>query len=210
MTRSLEPSNYDISKTVSAKRNDCRVTVGFDQQQTHIPRFLVQLHYINPPDTRQWTVLARFDHNETSAEGHDIYHEGLHIDVRNPDGSMTKVHPRHGGLHQNRGAVIRACVDYLADEAQYFIDVFNGDISPGTPRKWPDGGTSSERNVINLEPRRSSRANMATDSETDDPLPHDELSEVLAEATGTTPAEIEDGAEAIEIEPPENAEVVSE
>jgi hypothetical protein len=54
---------------------------------------------------------------------------------------------------------------------------------------------------------------MATDSEAsgpDEPLSHDELSEVLAEATGTTPEEIERGADAIEIEPPEDAEVVSE
>jgi hypothetical protein len=53
---------------------------------------------------------------------------------------------------------------------------------------------------------------MATDSETNDlgPLSHDELNEVLAEATGTTPEEIDRGAEAIEIEPPEDAEVVSE
>lgn len=44
----------------------------------------------------------------------------------------------------------------------------------------------------------------------DQPISADELSEVLAEATGTTPEEIERGAEAIDIEPPENAEVVSE
>lgn len=213
MSPSLEPSDYDTSKTVSAGRSDCCITVGFDQQQTHIPRFLVQLHYINRPDTRQWTVIARFDHNETSAQGHDIYQEGLHIDVRRPNGSMTKVRPRHGGLNHNRGAVIRACVEYLADEAQYFIDVYNGDISPGAPRRWPDGGSNPARNVISLEPRRSSRANMATDSEAsgpDEPLSHDELSEVLAEATGTTPEEIEREAEAIEIEPPEDAEVVTE
>lgn len=210
MTRPLEPSNYDISKTVDAGRTDCRITVGFDQQRTHIPRFLIRLHYINPPATDQWTVIARFDHNETSAQGHDIYQEGLHIDIREPDGTMTKVHPRHGGLNQNRGSVIRACVNYLIDEAQYFIDVYNGDISPGAPRKWPDGGTDPERKVIPLEPKRFNRASMATDSETDEPLSLDELDEVLAEATDTTPEEIERGAEAIDIESPESAEVVSE
>ncbi|RKS75793.1 hypothetical protein BDK61_4310 [Haloarcula quadrata] len=51
---------------------------------------------------------------------------------------------------------------------------------------------------------------MATDSETDEPLSLDELGEVLAEATGTTLAEIKQGVEAIDIEPPDNAEVVSE
>ncbi|MFC7076186.1 DUF7718 family protein [Haloarcula halophila] len=134
MTRSLEPSNYDTSKTVSAGRSDCRITVGFDQQENHVPRFLVQLHYINLPDTPQWTVIARFDHNETSGGGHDVYREGLHIDVRRPDGSMTKVHPRHGGLPKTEEPSSAGVWSPLADEAQYFIDVYNGDISPGAPR----------------------------------------------------------------------------
>jgi len=110
-------------------------------------------------------------------------------------------------------AVIHACAESLADEAQYFIDVYNDDVSPGAPRRWPDGGSNPARNGISLEPRRSSRATMATDSEAsgpDDHLSHDELGEVLAEATGTTPEEIERGAEAIEIEPLEDAEVLAE
>ncbi|MBX0288503.1 hypothetical protein EGH22_19420 [Halomicroarcula sp. F28] len=66
---------------------------------------------------------------------------------------------------------------------------------------------------MSIEARRSSRASMATDSDAsgpDEPLSLDELSEVLAEATGTTPEGIERGAEAIEIESPEDAEVVTE
>jgi hypothetical protein len=51
---------------------------------------------------------------------------------------------------------------------------------------------------------------MATNSEADDPLSHDELSEALAEATGTTPEEIDREAEAIDIESPGDAEIVSE
>jgi hypothetical protein len=54
---------------------------------------------------------------------------------------------------------------------------------------------------------------MATDSEASGPeelLSRDGLSKVLAEATGTTPEEIERGADTIEIKPPEDAEVVSE
>jgi hypothetical protein len=39
------PTGYDISKHVPAGRRDCLLTVGFDQHQRHIPRFLVQLYY---------------------------------------------------------------------------------------------------------------------------------------------------------------------
>lgn len=41
-------------------------------------------------------------------------------------------------------------------------------------------------------------------------LSPEELSEVLAEATGTTPAEIEHGAEEFDIEPPNEATVVDD
>ena len=51
---------------------------------------------------------------------------------------------------------------------------------------------------------------MATNKEAGDPLSHNELSEVLADATGTTPAELDREAEAIDIESPDDAEIVSE
>ena len=70
--------------------------------------------------------------------------------------------------------------------------------------------TDPERNVMSIEPSRPSRTRIATDSETDGTLSLGELDEVFAEATGTTPEKIERGAEAIDIESPENAEVVSE
>lgn len=41
-----------------------------------------------------------------------------------------------------------------------------------------------------------------------DVVSKEELSEILAEATGSTPEEIEQGAEEIDIGPPEEAEVV--
>ncbi|MBP1923407.1 hypothetical protein J2751_002449 [Halorubrum alkaliphilum] len=44
------PTGYDVSKHVPAGRRDCLLTVGFDQHQQHISRFLVQLHYRVAPD----------------------------------------------------------------------------------------------------------------------------------------------------------------
>ena len=51
---------------------------------------------------------------------------------------------------------------------------------------------------------------MSRDSPTDDVLSLEELSEALAEATGTTAEEIEQGAKEIDIAPPEEATVVDE
>lgn len=49
---------------------------------------------------------------------------------------------------------------------------------------------------------------MCSEPRGEDTVSKEELSEILAEATGTTVEEIERGAEEIEIGPPEAAEVV--
>ncbi|WP_439330902.1 DUF7718 family protein [Halorubrum ezzemoulense] len=69
------PTSYDVSKHVPAGRRDCLLTIGFDQHQQQIPRFLVQLHYRVAADPIEWTAIARMDHNETSALRHDVYHK---------------------------------------------------------------------------------------------------------------------------------------
>lgn len=51
---------------------------------------------------------------------------------------------------------------------------------------------------------------MSQESPVKDALTPEELSEVLAEATGTTAEEIERGAEELEIAPPEDATVVDD
>jgi hypothetical protein len=51
---------------------------------------------------------------------------------------------------------------------------------------------------------------MSQESPVEDALTPEELSEVLAEATGTTPEAIEQGAAELDIAPPEEATVVDE
>ncbi|WP_436908752.1 DUF7718 family protein [Halosimplex marinum] len=139
MSGPLVPDGYDVSKSVAAGRDDCRITVGFDKDHYHIPRFLVRLHYLTSRSPLSWQEIARFDHNETAQLGHDVYTEGLHIDVYERSGGSVTIRPRHGPLPENRGVVVRNCAEYLNREAAYFIDVFEGDIAPGGPPPWPDG-----------------------------------------------------------------------
>lgn len=142
MSGAPTPQGYDVSKAVPIAHPECLVTVGFDRQETHIPRFMVALQYLQSPVPLTWEMIARFDHNETSTDGHDLYDEGIHIDVKTPTDEVT-LHPPHQPLPADRGRLIRACVEYLEDHAQYFVDVSSGDVSPSNPPAWPDGGDPS-------------------------------------------------------------------
>lgn len=209
MTVPSLPAGYDETRHIQAGRIDCHLTVGFDQHQAHIPRFLIQLHYQVATDPVTWDAIARMDHNETAATGHDVYREGLHVDVARRSSPPVHLRLSHTALPANRGKVIRGCVDYFRREADYFIDVYEERRSPGGPPAWsPDGGERTPRFI---------RPNPVEDDMSREPAPEDadilspaELSEVLAEATDTTPEEIERGADEFEIAPPSEATVVDE
>lgn len=199
------PSGYDVTKLVHAGRADCQLTVGFDRQQAHIPRFLVQLHYQVAADPVRWGAIARMDHNETSTMGHDIYREGLHVDVARQTKRTVHLQIRHNPLPHSRGMVIRRCVEYLRSEADYFIDVYEERRFPGGPPRFqPDGGEPT-RKFICLNPLEPG---MSREPAADEPISPEELSELLAEVEGTTHEAIERGAEELKIGPPEEAKVV--
>lgn len=206
MTAPSLPSGFDISKHVVATRADCALTVGFDRQQGYIPRFLVQLHYQTATTPVEWDVIARMDHNETSATGHDVYREGLHVDINRRSAQEVHLAPRHGPLPANRGAVIRGCVDYLDAGADYFVDVFEERHSPGSPPRWtPDGG-EQEPTFIRSPPVDGGMSRNADA----DALSREELTELLADATGTEPEILDREARDMEIAPPAKADVVDE
>ncbi len=199
------PSGYDVAKHVTAGRQDCHLTVGFDQEHGRIPRFLILLHYQANTDPVEWDEIARMDHNETAALGHDVYQEGLHVDISRLEGKTVHIDVSHAPLPSSRGVVIRGCVDYFKQHIRYFISVYEGGQEPGYPPRWPDGG--SPHTLI-------TPSQVHTDMNREEPaeeiLSDDGLTEVLAEATGTTSDEIEQGAKALKIAPPSEATVVDE
>jgi len=204
------PDGYEVTKRVDGARSDCHVTVGFDREGTHIPRFLVLLHYQVNTDPLRWDAIARMDHNETAALGHDIYQEGVHVDIAQRNGSTAHVEIFDGLLQLNRGVVIRKCVNYLKANAQYFIEVFEGDRTTGNPPKWPDGGKSPRTLISPNTVRTDMSHEQPAEERSEEILSDDELTEVLADATGTTPEEIEEGAEAMDWPAPEEATVIDE
>lgn len=206
MTHPSRPTGYDVAHHISCGRSDCHITIGFDHKQGHILRFLVLLHYQTSTAPVNWTEIARMDHNETPNQGHDVYQEGLHVDVARQSKRAVHLQIRHARLPTNRGIVVRGCDQYLRDEADYFIDVYEERHSPGSPPRWsPDGGESTHT-LINVD-RVATSMNRNAPTE-DEAISPEELSEVLADATDTTPEEIERGAEELEIAPPEEATVV--
>lgn len=196
------PTGYDISKHVPHGRGDCHLTVGFDQEQGHIPRFLVMLHYQVSQSPVQWGAIARMDHNDRAARGHDVYSEGLHVDIARRSKQTVQLDVTHATLPANRGRVIRQCGEYLEQESDYFINVFEERRPPGRPPRWSDGGDPAHT-FISTDPVEEDMCHESPAEE--DILTFEELSEVLAEVTDTTPEEIERG---FEIASPEEGEVV--
>ena len=113
-----------------------------------------------------------------------------------------------GPLQTNRDVVIRKCVNYLKANAQYFIDVFKGDRSTDTPPKWSDGGKSPHTLISPNTVRTGMSHEQPAEEPSEEVLSDDELTELLADATGTTPEEIEEGAEAMDWPAPEEATVL--
>ena len=204
------PAGYDVTKRVGSGRSDCHITVGFDREGTHIPRFLVLLHYQVSTDPLQWDAIARMDHNETAALGHDIYQEGLHVDIARRNGSTVHIEISDNALPSIRGIVIRGCTDYLEENTQYFIDVFEGDQSAANPPKWPDGGESPHTLISTKHVNTDMSKEQSREDPSEEVISMDELTEILAEAEGVTPEEIKQGAEELDLAPPEEATVLNQ
>lgn len=203
------PTGYDVTKHVIVWRSGCHITVGFDRTRAHIPRFLVQLHYQvqAPTDAFEWRAIARMDHNELSTFGHDVYLEGLHVDVTRRTKPTVHLEILHETLPRSRGRVIRGCVDYFREHVDYFVDVYEERFGPGIPPKWSlDGGDRSRRLIVFEEVQ----VGMSPGPAGEEVLTPWELSELLAEVEGTTPEAIERGAAALDLAPPWEAEVVEE
>jgi len=202
------PDGYDVSKHVSAGRSDSLLTVGFDRYRGHIPCFLVQLHYRVETDPVSWMAIARMDHNEATGTGHDVYREGLHVDVARRTAGWVHLTLPEIALPTSRGALIRECVEYFRREAAYFVDVYRERQEPGRPPRWSDGGESTS-GFISLN---AILGDMSGDFEGDgtEPLRIDELTDLLAEAEQTSSEALKREARTFAIAPPHQATIVEE
>ena len=204
MTVHLEPSGYDVTKSVDATRSDCLITVGFDKQPGHISCFLVRLHYRTGVFPLQWAAIARVDHNESGTDGHDVYTEGLHIDIDRKSSPEVTLHPRHAPLAQDRGLVTRRCVQYLDAHADRIIDIYEERTQPSGMPGWPDGGRSGHR-FMSL---KTLLTGMPREESAEEPLSVDEFDEFMAAESDMSVEEFRRRADEIDIGPLEEAELV--
>lgn len=203
------PDGFDLAKHVLAGRSDCHITVGFDLKQAHISRFLVQLHYQVQPENQpvQWTTIARMDHNEAKAPGHDVHREGLHIDIARQSKPTVHVQVPYEAMPRNTGTVLRGCVDYFRHNLDYFVEVYEERRTPGIPPWWSlDGGDSTPTFI---SPARLS-SDMSREIDDEAVLTVDELTALLAEVTDSTPEQIDRGAAEFNISPPWQGEFADE
>lgn len=131
------PSGYDKHYTVETPRGDSQVGIGLDTTRGAVDRFLVQLQYDISLRPRRSVAISRIDHNPTSIAGHDLYAEGLHVDVTLPDGSEGQVWPPHSPLPEEKGSLIRACIEYYCSNVDYFVQVYEGKTRPNDTPRWP-------------------------------------------------------------------------
>lgn len=125
-----QPSDYNTSKHVELDRSDAVIAVGFNTDETNtITKFYVGLLYydkVRGPD--HWHQAARFDHDATDNGGHDIYEEGLHVDMLKRDGSKRKA-VISDSPPSDVGFVVRSCVNYFKEHYEYFITAYRDVIT---------------------------------------------------------------------------------
>lgn len=119
MTAPPPPDGYDRAAPVTADHEDCAVTFGFDISRGTATAFLVQLLHSPTRRYRSWSEIARIDHNPAAPDGHDLYAEGIHVDVTLAMGGEKVVYPNHDELPSDTGVVLRVCITYLQENAGF-------------------------------------------------------------------------------------------
>jgi len=117
-------------------RGDCVIGVGFDRPETDITRFLVDLQYTESFRPRNYTQIARIDHNPTNPQGHDARAEGIHVDARSKHGQNETYYPNHPHVPSHLGVVIAASAEYFDQHADFFVDFYEGAHRPNSAPGW--------------------------------------------------------------------------
>lgn len=112
------------------------IGVGFARQQGEVTRFLVDLQYTESILSPDYTQIARIDHNPASPTGHDIRSEGIHVDARRKHGQGRKYYPSYSHIPRDLGEMIEASADYLRRNATFFVDFYEGTLSPSNAPRW--------------------------------------------------------------------------
>ena len=117
-----DPRDYDKAYT-APQGGPVQQRVGIDLERGRVTRFVVQLEYLIDPQTDEWAVVVRYDHDaEGSAEAtHDVTEEGLHIDIYR-DGEKIDSHELTPPLPANHA--LNAAEEHLSDHLEGYVRRF--------------------------------------------------------------------------------------
>lgn len=136
-----QPSKYNRNWSYpiqSTTQTPLRGVVRFDKPGKHVTRFAVQLQRQVDPVQNTYKTFAQIDHEPRTPQGHDLYQEGVHVDIYHIDGSTSKIHPTTTSSLPGLPIVLmHACKDYLTTHHLYFIQAARNQIQPSSPPKFP-------------------------------------------------------------------------
>lgn len=134
--RSKIVPRYEREFSVAGNHRDCRIFVRMSKARGAVSRFAVQLQQYSEV-WGKWGTIAQFDHDPNSVSGHDVFAEGLHVDLYLQYASDMKIYPDHPPLRDfTVGGIIRACIDYFREHDSWFVKVCRGTNSPTEPPDW--------------------------------------------------------------------------
>ena len=126
---------YENVHTKGVLGTGFRLVSRFDTDAGEVTRFTAQLQ--KPREIDTYETIPQLDHDPISPGGHDVYSEGIHIDVYRRNGTDIKLWPSHAGLPDSRGKLLRWCSEYLEENAKWLGSVHLGVKEPTDPPRYP-------------------------------------------------------------------------
>lgn len=128
-----QPSKYNNAHQFQVPKSGVRGVVRYDRSQRLVTRFAVQLQVIVDAFSDSWETIAQIDHEPGYPKGHNLYMEGVHVDIYHRDGTTSKLHPQDNGLATSQQRLMYDCAEYLADHVDWFLKAANNQTSGNSP-----------------------------------------------------------------------------
>lgn len=129
-----QPSKYNTAYEFPVQQG-VRGVIRYDKPQGSVTRFVVQLQHLVDVFTNQWETFAQIDHEPRNPKGHDLYQEGLHVDIYHTDGTTSTIHPRpeQSSLPTPPIVLAYACKTYLCDHVDWFLAAADNQLALSSP-----------------------------------------------------------------------------
>lgn len=130
-------NNYQRQYPIHVKPG-VQIMERFDKSGGSISRFVVQLQQLADTSRGIWKTFAQIDHDPRSPGGHNLYNEGIHVDIYHHDGTVSTINPPQlSRLPHPPGRLLRGSRRYLIDNVDYFEQAASGRIGLSSPPRFP-------------------------------------------------------------------------